>query len=158
MSSEDRTIEFVSAFEEAGISRKLLAWLNKWLAGQADVPFAIDFIDYEFMEDETPGMAMSLVQSAYIVERFIDGTYTADYPFKIIYRTAPGTPEARLGADELLDALAQWAAGQTPDIGDGLEVQEIEQVTPSTLFARMAGGWEDHQIFMRMTYTVHPGK
>ena len=125
MSSEDRTIEFVSAFEEAGISRNLLDWLNKWLEAQADIPFSIDFIDYEF---------------------------------KIIYRTAPDTPEARLSADELLDGLAQWAAGQKPDIGDGLEVQEIEQVTPAALFARMAGGWEDHQIFMRMTYQVHPGK
>ena len=158
MSSEDRTIEFVSAFEEAGISRNLLDWLNKWLEAQADIPFSIDFIDYEFMEDETPGMAMSLVQSAYIVERFINGAYTADYQFKIIYRTAPDTPEARLSADELLDGLAQWAAGQKPDIGDGLEVQEIEQVTPAALFARMAGGWEDHQIFMRMTYQVHRGK
>ena len=52
MSSEDRTIEFVSAFEEAGISRNLLDWLNKWLEAQADIPFSIDFIDYEFMEDD----------------------------------------------------------------------------------------------------------
>ena len=33
-----------------------------------------------------------------------------------------------------------------------------EQAAPAALFARMEDGWEDHQIFMRMTYQVDPGK
>lgn len=151
MSSEDKPIEFVPAKEEDQISRKLLAWLNTF----PDVPLSIDLIDYEFMDAGAPGMSMSLVQSAYVVERFIHGPYTAEYQFKIIYRTKPSRPGGRLDADEMLDALGGWAAGQTPDIGEGLEVQELEQTTRSSLFARMEGGWEDHQIFFRMTYLVN---
>ena len=113
-------------------------------------------IDYEFMPADKPSMALSLVQGAYIVERYIDGSYDADYPFKIIYRTKPGSPDARLNADELLDSLGQWANGQTPDIGEGREVQTFEQTTQAALFARMEDGWEDHQIFFRMTYKVEP--
>ncbi len=154
MSSEDRPIEYVSGKEEGQVSRNLLVWLNTF----PDIPLSIDLIDYEFMDADTSGMSMSTIQSTYVLERFIHGPYIADYQFKIIYRTNPASPDARLNADELLDNLGDWATGQKPYIGDGLEVQELEQTTRSSLFARMEGGWEDHQIFMRMTYMVDPGK
>lgn len=152
MNSEDKAIEFVPAREESGISRNVLSWLNTF----PGLPLYIERLDYEFMSPDTVCMALSLVQSAYIVNRFIDGSYIADYQFKIIYRVNPGGAGARLDADEMLDQLGAWADGQTPDIGDGLEVQELEQTTPAALFARMEGGWEDHQIFFRMTYKVGP--
>lgn len=158
MSSEDRPIEFVAAREEAGISRNLIIWLTKWLGQAPDAPEAIERIDYEFMPAKKVCMALSLIQGAYVAERFIDGSYIAEYQFKIIYRLNPSSQNRRLEADELLDELAAWAGGQTPFIGDGLEVQEIEQTTTSALFAIMDGGWEDHQIFMRMTYKANPGK
>lgn len=150
MNSEDKAVEFVPAQEENGISRNILTWLNTF----PGLPLYIERLDYEFMSPDTVCMALSLVQSAYIVERFIDGSYIADYQFKIIYRVNPGGANARLDADEMLDQLGAWADGQEPDIGDGLEVQELEQTTPAALFARMEGGWEDHQIFFRMTYKV----
>ena len=140
MSSEDRPVEFVSANEEDQVSRNLLSWLNTF----PDIPLSIDRVDYEFMKADDTCMSLSTVQ----------GPYIAEYQFKIIYRLKPGTPDARLSADELLDSLGDWASGQKPYIGDGLEVQELEQTTRSSLFARMDGGWEDHQIFMRMTYEV----
>lgn len=152
MSSEDKRIEFVPAREENGISRNILDWLNTF----PGLPFCIERLDYEFMKPGTVCMALSLVQSAYIVERFIDGSYTADYQFKIIYRINPSGPNARLDVDEMLDQLGAWADGQAPYIGEGLEVQELEQTTPAALFTRMDGGWEDHQIFFRMTYKVGP--
>lgn len=154
MSSEDKPIEFVSAREEDQVSRKLTAWLNTF----QDIPLSISWINYEFLDADVQSMSMSLIQSTYIIERFIHGPYIADYQFKIIYRTKPSTPDDRLKADELLDSLGDWASGQKPDIGNGLEVQELEQTTRSSLYARLTDGWEDHQIFMRMTYMVNPGK
>ncbi len=155
MNSEDRPVKFVSGKEEDQVSRKLLTWLNTWLDSAGNVPVFIDLIDYEFMDAGAVCMALSLVQSTCIVEEFISGAYIAEYQFKVIYRLKAGTPDARLKADELLDSLGDWASGQKPDIGDGLEVQELEQTTRSSLFARMEDGWEDHQIFMRMTYKVN---
>lgn len=152
MSSEGKTVEFVSAREENGISRNVLSWLNAF----PGLPLYIERLDYEFMGADTVCMALSLVQSAYIVERFIDGSYIADYQFEIIYRINPSGAGARLDADEMLNQLGAWADGQAPYIGDGLEVQELEQTTPAALFARMEGGWEDHRIFFRMTYKVDP--
>lgn len=158
MSSEDRPIEFVAAKEEAGVSRNLIIWLTQWLSETPDVPEAIERIDYEFMPPKKVCMALSIIQGAYIAERFIDGSYIVDYQFKIIYRLNPTTQSRRLGADETLDEMALWASGKKPFIGQGLEVQEIEQTTVSALFAQMDGGWEDHQIFMRMTYKADPRK
>ncbi len=152
MNSEDRPIELVSAKEEDTVSRKLLAWLNTF----PDVPVSIGLIDYEFMDSGAPGMSLSTIQSTYIVERFISGSYIADYQFKVVYRMKPGSPDARLNADELLNRLGDWASGQKPDIGEGLAVQTLEQTMRSSLYARMDGGWEDHQIFMELTYKVNP--
>ena len=106
MSSEDEPLEFVPGREEAGVSRSLLIWLNTF----PEIPLSIVKIDYEFMAAKSPCMALSLVQSTYIVERFIDGAYTAEYQFKIIYRLNPGSPDARLSADELLDRLGRELA------------------------------------------------
>lgn len=150
MSSEDRPLEFVTAKEEDQISRKLLGWLNTF----PEIPLSISRVDYEFMDAKKESMALSLVQSTYIIERFIDDSYIAEYQFKLIYRVKPHNPDLRLKADELLDALGDWASSQKPDIGEGLKVREMEQTARSSLFARMEDDWEDHQIFMRMTYEV----
>lgn len=158
MSSEDRPVEFVAAREEAGVSQNLIIWLTKWLNETPDAPGSIGRIDYEFMSAKEVCMAMSLIQGTYIIEQFIDGSYIADYQFKIVYRLNPGSQKRRLEADKLLDDMAAWANGQKPFIGDGLEVQELEQTTAAALFAILDSGWEDHQIFMRMTYKANPRK
>lgn len=158
MSSKDRPVEFVASKEETGVSQNIIIWLTKWLNATPEAPPAIDRIDYEFMTAKKVCMALSLIQGTYIVDRFIDGAYIADFQFKIIYRLNPGSQNRRLEADKLLDDMAAWANGQKPFIGDGLEVQGLEQTTASALFALMDGGWEDHQIFFRMTYKASPGK
>lgn len=154
MISEDKPVELVSAKEEDNVSRMILSWLNTF----PDIPVTIDLIDYEFMANDVVCMALSLVQGTYIVERYISGAYIAEYQFKIVYRVKPETPDARLKADELLNRLGDWMTAQKPNIGENLEVQEFEQTTRSSLFDRTEDRWEDHQIFMRMTYKVTPGK
>lgn len=155
MSSEDRPLEYVPAVEEDQVSRRLIVWLNTF----PDIPLSITRIDYEFMRPDLTCMALSTIQGTYIIERNIIGGYLAEYQFKIIYRVKPGSsPDSRLSADELLDRLAKWADGQKPDLGEGIQVETLEQTTLSSLFAQMADGWEDHQIFMRLTYKVGPRK
>ena len=152
MNSEDKQVELVSVKEREQVSKNLLDFLNTF----PDRPVSIDLIDYEFMGAGKSGMALSIIPGAYIAERFIHGPYISEYQFTIIYRTKPSSRNKRLSADELLDSLAAWASGQKPYIGDGMEVQTLENVDRSYLFARMEDGWEDHQIPMRMTYLVHP--
>ena len=101
-------------------------------------------------------MAMSTIQAAYIVRKYIAGGYVADYQFKIIYRVKPGNSnDKRLKADELLNAIGDWANGQKPDIGDDKRVISMEPTTRSSLFAMYENGDEDHQILMKLNYEVN---
>ena len=97
----------VSAAEEDQVSRKLLVWLNTY----PELP--VDLIRFEFLPADTSAMAMSTIQAAYIVRKYITGGYVAEYQFKIIYRVKPGNSnDKRLKADELLNAIGDWANGQ----------------------------------------------
>ena len=140
----------VSAAEEYQVSRKLLVWLNTY----PEKP--VDLIRFEFLPADTTAMAMSTVQAAYILHKYILGGYKAEYQFKLIYRIKPGNSnDKRLKADELLDALGDWTIGQRPDIGEGKTVVSVEPTTRSSLFAVYENGDEDHQILMKLTYEVN---
>lgn len=149
----ERPLELVAREVEDQVSRNVLKWLNTF----PDIPETVDSIKYEALKDDVPCMALSTIQGTYIVERNIIGGYTAEYPFKVIYRIKPGNSmDRRLKADELLNRLGDWAKGQRPDIGEGLRVQEVEPTTRASLFGMFENGDEDHQIFMRLTYQVQP--
>ena len=140
----------VSAAEEYQVSRKLLVWLNTY----PEKP--VDLIRFEFIPADTTAMAMSTIQAAYILKKYILGGYKAEYQFKLIYRIKPGNSnDKRLKADELLDALGDWTIGQRPDIGEGKTVVSVEPTTRSSLFAVYENGDEDHQILMKLTYEVN---
>ena len=140
----------VSAAEEYQVSRKLLVWLNTY----PEKP--VDLIQFEFLPADTTAMAMSTIQAAYILKKYILGGYKAEYQFKLIYRIKPGNSnDKRLKADELLDALGDWTIGQRPDIGEGKTVVSVEPTTRSSLFAVYENGDEDHQILMKLTYEVN---
>ena len=140
----------VSAAEEYQVSRKLLVWLNTY----PEKP--VDLIRFEFLPADTTAMAMSTIQAAYILQKYILGGYKAEYQFKLIYRIKPGNSnDKRLKADELLDSLGDWTIGQRPDIGEGKTVVSVEPTTRSSLFAVYENGDEDHQILMKLTYEVN---
>ena len=101
-------------------------------------------------------MALSTIQAAYIVQKYILGGYQAEYQFKVIYRLKPGNSnDKRLKSDELLNAIGDWANGQKPDIGNDKRVISMEPTTRSSLFAMYENGDEDHQILMKLNYEVN---
>lgn len=157
--TNDKPRPLVAAEEEDKISRNVLIWLNTYsdipedvVAGNPLIP-----IDFEFLKDNMPCMALSTIQAPYIVEQYIVGGYKAEYQFKVIYRIIPGNttgPDKRLKADELLDRFGDWASRGTPDLGPGIRALRVEPTTRSSLFAMYENGDEDHQILMKLTYEV----
>ena len=139
----------VSAEEESSLSRQVLVWLNTY----PDLPVAI--INYESLRDDEPSMAMSSMQGAAIVRRYIAGGHMAEYQFKVIYRIKPGNSnDKRLDADELLNRLGAWAQQNPPVLAEGLTARTVRAASRSSLFARYESGDEDHQIFITLTYEV----
>lgn len=147
MANETRTL--VSAEEEQKISRAMMVWVNTY----PNLPVSI--VDFEQLRADTTSMALSTIQAAAIIQRFILGGHRGEYQFKIIYRLKPGiSNDARLKADELLNAIGDWATNNYPTLGGGIRVVKVEPTTRSSLFAIYENGDEDHQILMKMTYEV----
>lgn len=155
----DKPKQLVEAAEEDQISRNVLIWLNTFpdipedvLAGNPMTP-----INFEFLTNNKPGMALSTIQAPYITKRYILGGYQAEYQFKVIYRIIPGitsSPDKRLKADELLDRMGDWMYRGKPDLGEGVRALRVEATTRSSKFAEYENGDEDHQILAKMTYEV----
>lgn len=143
--------KLVSAEEEQDISRKMMIWANSF--SDDDMPAAT--INYEFLAADTAGMALSVIQGAYITRKYILGGHEAEYQFKIIARIFPGTSnDKRLKADAMLNRFGDWAMQNDPNLGDGIVVQSMEVSGRAAMFARYEGGAEDHHILMKMTYEV----
>lgn len=153
-STNEPAIEYVSAAESDQISRKLLIWLNQY----QNFPAGIRSIDFEYLDEDKPCMALSTIQGAYKTVQYITGGYEAQYQFKIIYRAQPATNGERLKMDEVLDLMADMAVyratvkSDPPDIGKFLAVTDLYCDTRSGLFGRYENGDEDHQILMTMEY------
>ena len=147
MAEQQRTL--VPAEEEQRISRSMMVWINTYQS------LPVSVVNFEQLKADASSMALSTIQGAYIVDRYITGGHKGEYQFKLIYRLKPGVSnDARLKADELLNAIGDWATSNPPTLGDGVRVVKIESTTRSSLFAVYENGDEDHQILMRLTYEV----
>ena len=125
-----------------------MIWINQY----PSLPVSI--VDFEQLRVDTC-MALSTIQATAIVQRYITGGHRGEYQFKIIYRVLPGiSNDARLKADEVLNAIGDWAVNNLPSLGENLRVIKVEPTTRSSLFMIYENGSEDHQILMRMIYEV----
>lgn len=140
------------AAEVDKISRSMLIWANSFPEKPVVV---IQYEDLRMDPGEETAMALSTIQGAYIVKRFIMGGYQGEYQFKLIYRIKPGkSNDKRLQADELLNQFGDWAREQRPDLGPGIRAVRVIPTTQSSKFAAYEDGFEDYQILMKLTYEV----
>ena len=145
-----KTLSFTTKAEQDMISRNVLIWINTF----PEKP--VDIIRYEYLVPDQEGMALSTIQGAYITQRDVLGNYQAEYQFKVIYRIKPGTSnDRRLQADELLNRLGDWATENSPDLGEGIEVIQVETTARASYFDAYENGDEDYQILMKLTYEVN---
>jgi hypothetical protein len=146
----EKILTRVTTEEEDQVSRFILGYLNRF----PDKP--VDLIGFEYLKDDEPSMAISLIQGTDKTRSYITGGYEAQSQFKVIYRLQATNNNARLGADELLNSLADWAVTNTSliELGGNRAFRSLESNTRSALFGRYENGDEDHQILMTLTYEV----
>ena len=146
---EQKPKNLVSAEENADVSRAVRQWLNTY----TDKP--LSKLDFEWLGEKS-GLCISTIQAAYKTKQFIDGSYQAQYQFKIILRTMAKNADERMSADEVLDAYGAWAEANAGGltIADGIRVRKVKRDTAAALFARYEGDVEDHQILLTLIYEV----
>ena len=146
---EQKPKTLVSADENADVSRAVRQWLNTY----PDKP--LSKLDFEWLGEKS-GLCISTIQAAYKTKQFIDGSYQAQYQFRIIYRTTATDADERITADEVLDKYGEWAEQNSGSltIADGITVKKVKRDTAAALFARYEGDVEDHQILLTLLYEV----
>lgn len=149
MSNDNKPKTLVSAQESADVSRAVRKWLNTY----PDKP--LSKLDFEWL-GEKGGLCISTIQAAYKTKQFIDGTYQAQYQFKIIFRTTATTADERIAADEVLDDYGAWAETHIDGLtlADNIRIRKVKRDTAAALFARYDGDAEDHQILLTLEYEV----
>lgn len=149
MSNDNKPKTLVSAQESADVSRAVRKWLNAY----PNKP--LSKLDFEWL-GEKGGLCISAIQAAYKTKQFIDGTYQAQYQFKIIFRITATTADERISADEILDDYGAWAEANAESlaIADNIRVRKVKRDTAAALFARYDGDAEDHQILLTLEYEV----
>lgn len=149
-SETGRPRTLVPAEENQRIARALIEWLN-------ECPYKpVEKVDFEYLPKDDEGLMVSTIQAAYKLRQYILGGYQAQYQFKIVYRTQPGTRSERLECDEALEQIGAWAEENKAGlkIGDSARVVSIRMDSNSSLFAAYDDGSRDHQILMNLIYEV----
>lgn len=137
--------------EEQAISRAMMIWINSY----PDLPDAVSRVDFEQLPADKVGMSLSVTQGTYIIKRYITGGHVAEYAYTVTYRVKPAASnDARLKADEILNALADWQVSNPPSLGEGIRVTKVENTARAAMLVPYENGDEDHLIQMKLTYEV----
>ncbi len=137
----------VSASEQDTISRTV----RRWLSSYEDLPASR--LDFEYL-GKTSGLTISTIQAAYKTRRYITGGYQAQYQFQIVYRVMAANADERLSADEELNAMAEWAEENPPELPEGINRWKVRRDTDASTMTRYDNGAEDHAIQMTIIYEV----
>ncbi len=149
-SDKDKPIVFATAAETQKVTRHVLAWLDTFPG------LPVKQATYGGLSPNRPGLALVSPQGAVIRKRYILGGRLAEYPFSLVYRIVNpgGNTDKRLQADERMDALGDWAAGQRPYLGEGARALRTEIAARASLAAVYQNGDEDHEIQLKILYEV----
>ena len=138
--------ELVSAEEGNGIRQAVLDWINT-------CPAKPRHCEYDFLMKES-GFAITTIQSAFKVKKYIYGGYTAQYQFAIVYRTIAANAQERISADNLLDSIGGWMEENIPAPPAGINMWKINRDNGAALTTVYDNDAEDHAIQMTLTYEV----
>ena len=102
--------EIPLAFTELeDIQKTMLALLNTF----PELPEQVkkDGIYFEQLKQKNVSMCMSTLPNAIIKEKYIGGSYTAKYPFRLLLQTMSVTNNQRIDAQAILSKIGEWLEG-----------------------------------------------
>lgn len=81
----------------------------------------------------TEGVSIGIfpLQGAMYLRRYISGSYTAQMPFQIVYRSSPTTNKTSIGAQEVLQSLGAWLEEVGIEFKDThMQLESIARTSP----------------------------
>lgn len=103
--------------------------------------------------DNPPSIGIYTMQGAVYLEKCIDESFKAQYPFMIRYAVNATANENRINAQEELDALGEWLEkAKYPVLTDNRVIESIGRTATSYLFSREPNGVEVYQCNLNLIY------
>ena len=120
----------------------------------ASCPLIPDNVSRQYGDVKNDSIAVFAQQgSGKYTKQYVSGSYEAQFPFFLRYRSQPTTIKNRLSAESLLDNIAKWMCGQDvfPILTDGRKIEKIESGTVY-MVDKAEDGTIDYQVSMNLKY------
>ncbi len=154
----EKQIEILNAEEQDAIGKAVFLLVKECPAIPADIK-----VRYGDIADNTIGIFAQ--QSAVVTKRYINGIFTAQFPFVVLYRSKPTTDSDRIAREEVLTNIAKWLSGRKitingsdyilkeyPQLSEGRKITGIEQLKTVALAGKLQDGSVDYTVDLRLDY------
>lgn len=154
----EKQIEILNAEEQDAIGQAVFLLVNECPATPAGIK-----VRYGDIADNTIGIFAQ--QSAVVTKRYINGIFTAQFPFVVLYRSKPTTDSDRIAREEVLTNIAKWLSGRKitingsdyilkeyPQLSEGRKITGIEQLKTVALAGKLQDGSVDYTVDLRLDY------
>ncbi len=136
--------------EEKSILKALCTLLNTW----EDRPS--DFLPET--EGNVPGGVITALSAGRQIRKYIDGSYTARFPFAVSMYTDGTSPIGKLAVLGRFDVLTEWFADHLPPDENGRVFTKITQTTLPAKSAVWEDGTEEYRAGFVLEYNVYNTK
>lgn len=117
-------------------------------------------------EDMATGVIGLFTQQGTVyLQRYLSGSFAAQYSFCLRYRIKPSTDEQKISEQERLDAIAKWLEGQKvtyggqeilppeyPELTDRRTIEQITRTSNAVLEAVYQDGAVDYVEYLTLRY------
>ena len=134
--------------EEKSILNALCVLLNTWESRPA-----------EFLpetEGEVPGAVITALSATQQIKRYIDGSYTGQFPFAVSMYADGASPGGKLAVLGKFDALNEWFSCHVPPKDSSRVFTKIRQTTLPAKAAVWQDGTEEYRAGFVLEYNVSP--
>lgn len=75
-------------------------------------------VRWNTISDDSTSIGIFPLQGARYIKKYVSGSYTAQFPYQIIFRSSPTTNKTSIDAQTVLDKLAEWMEGAGVEFRD----------------------------------------
>lgn len=92
------------------------------------------------------------LQGAVYLKKYISGSYVAQLPFEIIYKTSTTTNKATVAVQDFLAELGRWMEECSIEFNNGVKFESITRTTP-VFIAAQDEKYTEYAVNLQLNYS-----
>ncbi len=102
---------------------------------------------------DSEGIGLFTLQGARYLSRYVSGSYSAQFPFRIVYKCSPNSNKLRLEKQTLVENLSTWLENCSAELKDTqIQIEKIEQTSNVYKLDADKDGYEQYTCSMNLKY------